>query len=237
MDVSRGPALVLLAGGRGLRAGGAVPKQFVTDRRGRSVLMRCLIGARAATDWEAVVVVAPESDLARARDDLRRAGLLSAIAVAGGERRLDSLLRGLAEVNAATSPACVIHDGTRPFTPVSLYRGVLAALESGQVDAAWPVSSPTNAVLAVDGPTPRPLRGQDLQLVSTPVAVRTALVQHVIARHVESDSAVVPLLMREGVRGATVADSPLNFKVTTAQDLLDTLALMDAESEDGGGDP
>ena len=235
MAVTRGAALLVLAGGRGVRAGGPTPKQFVTDRRGCSVLARCLMGARAAGDWGRIVVVAPESDVTTAEEHLRVAGLTGATVVPGGEHRLDSLLDGLAQLDPVASPLCVIHDGTRPFTPSALFRDVLDAVSRDGVDAAWPAAAPASAVLTVAEPVPRALRSQDLLIVSTPIAVRTEVVRRIVTGQSDSDSAVVPLLIRGGARWVSVPDSPLNFKVTTPADLRDTVALMDAEARPVGG--
>lgn len=222
-----GAALVLLAAGRGQRAGGPTAKQFAVDGRGRSILARAAAAAAAAVEWSQIIIVAPPDELGPAATTLAAAALPRAQVVPGGDGRMDSLKRGVAAIDASTSIA-VVHDGTRPFTPPALVRSVVEIVSAGGSDAAWPAARPANTVLTLAGATPRALPPADLLAVATPIAVRVPLLLEVLAAQGGPDGAVVPLLVSSGASWATVPDSPLNFKVTTTQDLRDALDMMES---------
>jgi 2-C-methyl-D-erythritol 4-phosphate cytidylyltransferase len=219
--------LVLLAAGRGERAGGSTPKQFAVDSRGRSLLARGLAAAAAGVEWRQVIVVAPADAVDVTTAYLAAADLPGTQVVAGGAGRLDSLQAGIAAVDPGVAVA-VVHDGTRPFTPSALIRDVVRAVCSGGSDAAWPSARPANTVLSLEGESPHALPPADLLVVATPIAVQLPLLTRVLADQRTSEGAVVPLLVSAGARWTTVPDSPLNFKVTTSHDLHDALELMDA---------
>lgn len=231
MAVSSGLALILLAAGQGSRAGGDVPKQFAKDRHGRTVMAAGADRACADVEWTQVIVVVPPADLDEARASLSHVAWKGAevVIVAGGPGRLDSLAFGLEAVDAERSPICVVHDGTRPFTPSLIFRSVVDAVLGGEVEAAWPSSRPANTVLSQDSAGLSPVPSSALMVVSTPIAARTDLVLMTVRSRPGSEGALVPLLLAAGARWTTVPDSPLNFKVTTEQDLRDALSLMDRE--------
>ena len=121
---------IIVAAGRGERAGGNVPKQFAM-LAGRPMIAwshDALAGHPAI--GEVVVVVAAD------RRDEATAILPSARIVDGGVTRRDSVAAGLAACNAAH---VLIHDAARPFVPNAVIDRLLAALDTH--DAAVPVLS------------------------------------------------------------------------------------------------
>ena len=107
-------AALVLAGGKGLRAGGGLAKQW-RDLAGRPVLAHA-IGAFAAHPGIAeVLTVAPAGDLARAR-------ALGVEAVAGGDSRAASVRAGLAALRGRGFSHVLIHDGARPLVPAQGWR-------------------------------------------------------------------------------------------------------------------
>lgn len=227
MEVT-GAALVLLAAGRGERAGGTTAKQFAVDRHGRSLLARGAAVA-AGIEWSQVVVVAPPDHQVTARSAIAAAGPTGAQIIAGGAGRLDSLKRGVEVIDPAMTSIVVVHDGTRPFTPRALLHGVAEIVRAGEADAAWPAARPANTVVSMADAVPRAFVPAELLVVATPIAVRLEVLQQVLAGAVGSEGALVPLILSSGARWETVPDSPLNFKVTTPQDLTDALELMESQ--------
>ena len=121
-------AVILVAAGRGERAGGAVPKQY------RVVAGRALLAHTAAAflDHPAVGTVVVVIDPA-CRDlyDSAVAGLALAEPVAGGRTRQESVLCGLRAL-APSAPTCVlIHDAARAAPGAALIGRVLDAITSG----------------------------------------------------------------------------------------------------------
>ncbi|MGY6549280.1 MAG: bifunctional 2-C-methyl-D-erythritol 4-phosphate cytidylyltransferase/2-C-methyl-D-erythritol 2,4-cyclodiphosphate synthase [Roseinatronobacter sp.] len=128
-------AAIIVAAGRGTRAGLGLPKQWrlLLDR---PVLAWTLDAFRAVGIERLAVVVHPD-DLGRARPLLRAGEML----VPGGADRAASV-RAALEALAQTPPAQVlIHDGARPLVRAQVITQVLAALRTGPAAApAVPVS-------------------------------------------------------------------------------------------------
>ncbi len=129
-------AAIIVAAGRGTRAGDGPPKQW-RDLAGRPVLAHTLEAFRRAGIARLMLVLHPD-DLARAQTlDLTGVRL-----VAGGASRTASV-RAALEALAADAPPhhVLIHDGARPFPSVGLIEAVCAALGSGPAAApALPVT-------------------------------------------------------------------------------------------------
>ena len=104
---------IIVAGGKGLRMGGELPKQFLPIG-GRPVLMRTLEAFAAYNPQVQLVVVLPQIQQAYWRELCVRYDFrLPHTVVDGGETRFHSVRNGLLQVEA---PALVaVHDGVRPF--------------------------------------------------------------------------------------------------------------------------
>lgn len=124
---------LIVAAGRGERAGGGLPKQF-RDLAGIPVLMRAVAAFTGRVE-RVVVVVAPD---ARARVAAMLPGV---IVVEGGATRSASVRAGLAKVETAT---VLIHDAARPCVPVAVIAAVQEALIDGP--AAAPALAVTDAL-------------------------------------------------------------------------------------------
>jgi len=126
---TEGCYLVIAAGGRGLRMGGGVPKQF-RDWGGRP-LLEATVRAFLVPEMPplaGIVLAVPEDRLEQALG--WRFGI-PCQAVAGGDTRQRSVALALAALPDAPGAAVMIHDAVRPFPPPGPVREALAAL------AAW----------------------------------------------------------------------------------------------------
>src|SRR5262245_27734063 len=123
---------LIVAAGRGIRAGGSKPplsKQHLPPG-GRPMLPR---GIGAFADHpnvdEVMVVIQPE-DLALYESATKAFAGRLRTPVSGGARRQDSVRAGL-ESLAANPPDCVlIHDAARPFVDAGLIGRVIGGLDS-----------------------------------------------------------------------------------------------------------
>lgn len=124
-------AALIVAAGRGLRAGAGAPKQFRAFA-GRPMLRWSVEAFRTAPAISRIVVVAEPS----AALDIALSGL-SVEVTPGGETRTDSVRAGLEALASGVPPDRVlIHDAARPGVDVDMIAAVLAALE--RADAAAP---------------------------------------------------------------------------------------------------
>jgi 2-C-methyl-D-erythritol 4-phosphate cytidylyltransferase/2-C-methyl-D-erythritol 2,4-cyclodiphosphate synthase len=167
-------AAVIVAAGRGSRAGNARPKQYVT-LAGSSVLARTLEVFLArpdialvqpvihAADGEAYAAVLRELP-ERLTDRLRPP-------VAGGATRQASVHQGLEAIAVASAPdIALIHDAARPFvTDALITSAVASARRHGAATAATPV---TDTIQSVDeaGTVLETLPRESLRAVQTPQA-------------------------------------------------------------------
>lgn len=126
-------AAVIVAAGRGSRAGGDVPKQWQL-LAGRPVLAHTLDAFRGKVD-RLVLVIHP--------DDRARAAALAgdALVVEGGTTRDASVRNALERLADQGLRHILIHDGARPLIPAAVIARVLAALEkSAGAAPALPVT-------------------------------------------------------------------------------------------------
>lgn len=129
-------AAIIVAAGRGLRAGGDVPKQWQM-LAGRPVLASTLDAFRGRVA-RLVVVVHP--------DDRARAAEIApdALLVDGGSTRAQSVRNALEALAADAPDRVLIHDGARPLVSAELIARMGAALD-GSVGAA-PALAVTDAL-------------------------------------------------------------------------------------------
>lgn len=124
-------AVLIVAAGRGLRAGGGVPKQY---RRlaGVPVLRRTIEAFRDHPSVQSIlVVIGPEdgADYAAATADMAAAPP----SVPGGASRQDSVFNGLIALEKAESgppDLVLIHDAARPIVPAGLIDRVIAGAQA-----------------------------------------------------------------------------------------------------------
>jgi len=134
-------AAVIVAAGRGSRAGGETPKQWQM-LAGRPVLAHTLDAFRGRVG-RLVVVIHP--------DDRPRAEAVAgdALLVTGGASRDASVRNALEALAGSGVTHVLIHDGARPLVPGAVIGRVLAALE-GHAGAA-PALPVTDALWRGDG--------------------------------------------------------------------------------------
>src|SRR5712671_3281800 len=135
---------IIAAGGRGLRVGGARPKQLLA-LAGRTLLERSVEVFVAHPSIDEVVVAVPPDVVDDPPSYLR--GVAKPIRlVAGGARRQDSVSNAFAAA-AAASDLFLIHDAARPFVSADLIgRTIEAAAAHGAAIAAIAASDTVKRV-------------------------------------------------------------------------------------------
>src|SRR3569832_66961 len=134
-DPMPGIAVVIVAAGKGERAGGAVPKQYVS-LLGKPMLRWTAEAFVRHPDVDLVQIVIGASDEAPYAEAVRGLNVLPPLA--GGPTRQHSVMHGL-EALAHHKPDCVlIHDAARPLVSAETIALVVAALRNG-ADAAVPL--------------------------------------------------------------------------------------------------
>ena len=142
---------VVPAGGRGVRMGSDVPKQFLT-LGDIPLLVHALKIFESSSIISEVVLVVPEDDCAYCRDHIVSMYGLKKISqvVGGGRRRQDSVLNGIQATNP-TSDIVVVHDAARPFVTERMIADVVeTAQKHGAAIVGIPVRDTVKRV-NVDG--------------------------------------------------------------------------------------
>ena len=118
-------ATILVAAGKGRRAGGELPKQF-RKWRGKP-LLRHSVDALIGAGCEAIALVVPPGmqDLAVDATGEQEGILL----VEGGSTRQQSVIAGLEALEAGDFDKVLIHDAARPDLPHDVIERLLMALE------------------------------------------------------------------------------------------------------------
>jgi 2-C-methyl-D-erythritol 4-phosphate cytidylyltransferase/2-C-methyl-D-erythritol 2,4-cyclodiphosphate synthase len=215
-------AVVVVAAGRGTRAGGDLPKQFA-DMAGRPVLAHTLAAFQGHPSVGRIVVVIHPDDRLIYDQAIAWQSDKLASPVPGGATRQASVLAGL-EALATNAPDLVlIHDAARPFVDAATIDLVIAAI--GQSDgalAALPVAD-TLKRQAADGTTAGTVERAGLWRAQTPQGFRFA---RILSAHRQAadagridftdDAAVAEWA---GIPVKLVPGSEHNIKITTAEDL------------------
>ena len=140
---------ILVAGGKGLRMGSDIPKQFL-PLRGRPVLMHTIDVFRRTYPDIHIILVLPREQQDYWRQLCGQHGYDVELCVAdGGETRFYSVRNGLSLIPDDARGVVGVHDGVRPFvSPETIRRCFEAAEEFGAVVPVVPVVETVRQVLA-----------------------------------------------------------------------------------------
>lgn len=214
---------MVVAAGRGSRAGGGTPKQF-RDLGGRRVVEWACRPLRRSEAVGLLVVVVPREVAVEAPPWLAP---VADVIVAGGETRRESVARGLAAVPDEAGRV-LVHDGVRPFAPDGLVARVLEAAERGPVVPVLPVVDTLKEV--EDGRVIRTLDRARVRRVQTPQGFPAPLLRRVHAESSDRGRAATDdaaLCEAAGRTVRTVEGDPLNLKITTARDFAYAAWLLE----------
>jgi len=114
--------IIIVAGGKGLRMGSDIPKQFLPIG-GKPVLMRTLERFRAYSSALQIILVLPEAQLDYWRKLCEEYHFDVEYQLAnGGQTRFHSVQNGLALVPDDAEGVVGVHDGVRPFPSIEVIR-------------------------------------------------------------------------------------------------------------------
>ncbi len=114
--------VVIVAGGKGLRMGSDIPKQFLPIG-GRPVLMRTIERFQAYSPTLQIILVLPKAQQDYWRQLCRDYHFAVEYLLAdGGETRFHSVQHGLALIPDDAEGVVGVHDGVRPFPSIEVIR-------------------------------------------------------------------------------------------------------------------
>jgi 2-C-methyl-D-erythritol 4-phosphate cytidylyltransferase/2-C-methyl-D-erythritol 2,4-cyclodiphosphate synthase len=163
-------AAIIVAAGRGERAGAEIPKQY--KLLGGIPVLLWSIRAMRASGVNPVVVAVGEEHAQLFQDAV--AGEPEVVAVIGGASRTASVRAGLAALAASAPDVILIHDAARPGLRTQTIAALLGAIANG-TDAAAPALPVADALKrADDGRVTADISRDGLMRVQTPQAFRFA---------------------------------------------------------------
>src|SRR6478752_4006611 len=222
-------AAILVAAGRGLRAGAGGPKQY-REIGGQTVIYRAMEAFCRHPEVFAVQPVVNPDDAAIFNAAVT--GLRHQPPTNGGATRQASVHAGLEALAAEKPDIVLIHDAARPFvTPAVISRAIDAV---GRTGAAVPAISVTDTIKQVSDTgdveaTPERAR---LRIAQTPQAFRFDVILDAhrrAARDGRSDFTDDAALAEwAGLTVATFEGDPANMKLTTPEDFVREEARLGA---------
>lgn len=211
--------VLIVAAGRGLRAGGGMPKQF-RDLGGRPVLARTIDAFHGKAE-EIILVINPDDRdlIADIAPNLR--------VVAGGSTRGASVRAGL---EAVETPFVLIHDAARPCVSQKVIEAVLTGLRDHPgAAAALPVTDALwHGEMLVEGTRDR----TGLWRAQTPQGFLTEDLRAAHAAYDGDAADDVEVARAAGMDVAIVPGDEDNIKITTGADFARAARILERRAMD-----
>lgn len=214
--------VLIVAGGKGLRMGSDLPKQFLPIG-GKPVLMHTIEAFHHFDRTMKIILVLPQEQQTYWQElCAKHSFVIEHTVVDGGETRFHSVKNGLACVN---SGLVGVHDGVRPFVSPEVIKRCyeLAAIKK----AVIPVIDVVETVRHITETGSETVSRNDYKLVQTPQVFDAELLKQAYAQEYTpfftDDASVVEAM---GVSVCLVEGNRENIKITTPFDLKISSALV-----------
>ena len=159
-------SVIIVAGGKGLRMGSDIPKQFLPIG-GKPVLMRTLERFRAYDQDLKIILVLPEAQQDYWQGLYTEYGFQVEYQLAnGGQTRFHSVQNGLALIPDDAEGVVGVHDGVRPFPSIDVIRNCYTTAREKK--AVIPVIPVVETVRHLEGEASVTVPRGDYRLVQTP---------------------------------------------------------------------
>ena len=161
--------IIIVAGGKGLRMGSDIPKQFLPIG-GKPVLMRTLERFRAYSSALQIILVLPEAQQDYWRKLCEEYHFDVEYNLAnGGQTRFHSVQNGLALVPDDAEGVVGVHDGVRPFPSIEVIRNCYETARTAKaVIPVIPVVETVRQLISNGLQDSRTVSRDEYRLVQTP---------------------------------------------------------------------
>ena len=227
--------VIIVAGGKGLRMGSDIPKQFLPIG-GKPVLMRTLERFRDYSDDLQIILVLPEAQQEYWQELCNRYDFKVEYLLAnGGQTRFHSVQNGLALVPDDAEGVVGVHDGVRPFPSIDVIRNCYETARTAK--AVIPVIPIVETVRHLTGGQARcevesvTVPRDEYRLVQTPQTFDIQLLKAANRQpynDVFTDDASV--VESYGHKITLVEGNRENIKITTPYDITVAEAIINTES-------
>lgn len=220
--------IIIVAGGKGLRMGTDIPKQFLPIG-GKPVLMRTLERFREYSADLQIILVLPKDQ----QDYWKLLCLKHNFTVAyqltdGGETRFHSVQHGLALIPDNAEGVVGVHDGVRPFPSIDVIRNCYETARATK--AVIPVIPVVETVRHLTGDNSETVPRSDYRLVQTPQTFDIQLLKAANRQpyndNFTDDASVVEAF---GYNVTLVEGNRENIKITTPYDIVVAEAILNSQ--------
>lgn len=143
--------IIIVAGGKGLRMGSDIPKQFLPVA-GKPILMHTLQRFRDYSENLQIILVLPKAQQDYWKELCGKYNFNVAHTVAdGGETRFHSVKNGLAQISDDANGIVGVHDGVRPFPAIEVIADCYDKAHKHK--AVIPVTPVVETMREIDGET------------------------------------------------------------------------------------
>ena len=211
--------VIIVAGGKGLRMGSDIPKQFLPIG-GKPVLMRTLERFREYSPALQIILVLPKAQQEYWKELCQKHNFTVAYQLAdGGETRFHSVQHGLALIPDDAEGVVGVHDGVRPFPSIDVINNCYETARTAK--AVIPVIPVVETVRHLDNaPSSHTVPRGEYRLVQTPQTFDIQLLKAANRQSYNAsftdDASVVEAF---GFDVTLVEGNRENIKITTPYDL------------------
>lgn len=214
--------IIIVAGGKGLRMGGDVPKQFLPIG-GKPVLMRTMERFREYSPTLQIILVLPKAQQDYWRQLCNEYHFNESYELAdGGETRFHSVQHGLTLIPDDAEGVVGVHDGVRPFVSVDVIRRCYETARTAK--AVIPVVPVVETLRHIEKGN---VYRADYRLVQTPqtfdIQLLKAANRQPYQENFTDDASVVEAY---GQEVSMVEGNRENIKITTPFDMTIAEALL-----------
>jgi len=219
-------AVIIVAGGRGSRAGGDELKQFRWVA-GKPMLLHSVQKFQAREDVSMVVVVLPYEHVGDPPAWLFQCDTERLLLSVGGRERSDSVRNGLEDVPSDAN-IVLIHDAARPLVTSRMIDSVIAEARRGHGAAPGLAVTDTLKRITETGDIVETISREDVVRIQTPQGFPRAMIDAAHARAAEeritaTDDAA--LCEKFGMKVVVVPGSERAMKITDESDFVRAEAL------------
>lgn len=210
---------VILAGGKGLRLGGGIPKQLL-PLGGKPVLRWSAEAFQSADEIDRMIIVAEKNSIEIIKEMLLLSDFPKIICfIEGGEERSDSSYNALVSGDFSPDDIILFHDAARPFITAGIIKDAISKVKASGAAGVYIPAVDTVTVALDDTVSDIPER-KNVYYAQTPQGFRYSIIRGAHEKYREGllDIKVtddVSLVMASGHEVKIVNGSVSNFKITT----------------------
>jgi 2-C-methyl-D-erythritol 4-phosphate cytidylyltransferase/2-C-methyl-D-erythritol 2,4-cyclodiphosphate synthase len=217
-------ALILVAAGKGERAGGDKPKQY-RHVLGRPLIEHTLSNLQKACNFDIYCVVVSQNDpfIQSVLSNMR----IDAKIVIGGANRTESVRNGLAALEATNIDHVFIHDAARPFISSKIISDLSKALLTSY--AAAPALPIPDALKTLSGEA---VDREGLRRVQTPQAFHYQKIWRAFKAFPKNESRAddIAVAREAGLAITLTQGDERNFKLTYPEDFAKAEQMLQSET-------